>query len=487
MSKAGSVRGKGGIFQKFSAVLSTKKKPVTSGGGTLDSKSHNSAARTLVTQSVGSGIGQLAANIKTSHPQPEASKSINNASIPHSRDSSSLPTPTLTIKEEEFDESKAINYLEGVQEYSKKPSQKDGTATVTGEIRTGLDKNKQLVFYISQNDADKAEKDTLREKQQRTSEKRTTTKERAIKSFKTVAEKLVNDGHLEQGKLTEVFTPIEKNKSIDFQSIQKLKKLLEDSRTKAIEKLARDSKAADSSARAGGGVDIATGSVVSSGNPFDDIIESGVSPTNVTTQSTKVINNQPPRASPPSRPPLEAKTEDKTSPKSPGVSGFFSPFIEFFSSIADWISNLISPVPKKNIIVEKSGNGPTNSMPPPTSIQTNSSIATSNLSSASNQLEESASQLTDDRQFTNEGSANFNAYVDNFSAYQAANIHLDPNKDYAKSASLDAAEFYLSFWSKLPDLTTADRESIKVAVTLLDQFRPNSKILKAAKLKSPTT
>ena len=242
-----------------------------------------------------------------------------------------------------------------------------------------------------------------------------------------------------------------------------------------------DSKAADSSARAGGGVDIATGSVVSSGNPFDDIIESGVSTTNVTTQSTKVINNQPPRASPPSRPPLEAKTEDKTSPKSAGVSGFFSPFLKFFSSIADWISNLISPVPKKNIIVEKSGNGPKNSMPPPTTAQTNSSIATSNLSSASNQPEESASQFTD------EGVNNFNAYVNNFSAYQAANIHLDPNKDYAKSASLDAAEFYLSFWSKLPDLTTADRESIKVAVTLLDQFRPNSKILKAAKLKSPTT
>ena len=120
-------------------------------------------------------------------------------------------------------------------------------------------------------------------------------------------------------------------------------------------------------------------------------------------------------------------------------------------------------------------------MPPPTTAQTNSSIATSNLSSASNQPEESASQFTD------EGVNNFNAYVNNFSAYQAANIHLDPNKDYAKHASLDAAEFYLSFWSKLPDLTTADRESIKVAVTLLDQFRPNSKILKAAKLKSPTT
>ena len=481
MSKAGSVRGKSGIIETVKATFRKKKKSVTSEGGALDGKSHNSAARRRVAESVGVHSSQLAANIKTSHPQPEASKSINNASIPHSRDSSSLPTPTLTIKEEEFDESKAINYLEGVQEYSKKPSQKDGTATVAGEIRTGLDENKQLVFYISQNDADKAEKDTLREKQQRTSEKRTTTKERAIKSFKTVAEKLVNDGHLEQGKLTEVFTPIEKNKSIDFQSIQQLKELLEDSRTKAIEKLARDSKAADSSARAGGGVDIATGSVVSSGNPFDDIIESGVSPTNVTTQSTKVINNQPPRASPPSRPPLEAKTENKTSPKSAGVSGFFSPFLKFFSSIADWISNLISAVPKKNIIVEKSGNGPTNSMPPPTTAQTNSSIATSNLSSTSNQPEESASQFTD------EGVNNFNAYVNNFSAYQAANIHLDPNKDYAKNASLDAAEFYLSFWSKLPDLTTADRESIKVAVTLLDQFRPNSKILKAAKLKSPTT
>ena len=267
------------------------------------------------------------------------------------------------------------------------------------------------MFYISQNGADKAEKKTTRKEQQRTLENKKKTATRAIKSFKTVAEKLVNDGHLEQGKLTEVFTPIEKNKSIDSQSIQQLKKLLEDGRKNTNEKLVLDSKAADSSARAGGGVDIATGSVVSSGNPFDDIIESGVSTTNVTTQSTKVINNQPPRASPPSRPPLEAKTENKTSPKSAGVSGFFSPFLKFFSSIADWISNLISAVPKKNIIVEKSGNGPTNSMPPPTSVQTNSSIATSNLSSASNQLEESASQLTDDRQFTNEGNANFNAYV----------------------------------------------------------------------------
>ena len=481
MSKAERVGRNGGIIETVRSTFRKKKKSVTSEGGALDGKSHNSAARRRVAESVGVHSSQLAANIKTSHPQSEASKSINNASIPHSRDSSSLPTPTLTIKEEEFDVSKAINYLEGVQEYSKKPSQKDGTATVAGEIRTGLDENKQLVFYISQNGADKAEKKTTRKEQQRTLENKKKTATRAIKSFKTVAEKLVNDGHLEQGKLTEVFTPIEKNKSIDFQSIQQLKELLEDSRTKAIEKLARDSKAADSSARAGGGVDIATGSVVSSGNPFDDVIESGVSTTNVTTQSTKVINNQPPRASPPSRPPLEAKTEDKTSPKSAGVSGFFSPFLKFFSSIADWISNLISAVPKKNIIVEKSGNGPTNSMPPPTTAQTNSSIATSNLSSTSNQPEESASQFTD------EGVNNFNAYVNNFSAYQAANIHLDPNKDYAKNASLDAAEFYLSFWSKLPDLTTADRESIKVAVTLLDQFRPNSKILKAAKLKSPTT
>ena len=481
MSKAGSVRGKSGIIETVKATFRKKKKPVTSEGGALDGKSHNSAARRRVAESVGVHSSQLAANIKTSHPQSEASKSINNASIPHSRDSSSLPTPTLTIKEEEFDVSKAINYLEGVQAYSKKPSQKDGAATVAGEIRTGRDENKQLVFYISQNGADKAEKKTTRKEQQRTLENKKKTATRAIKSFKTVAEKLVNDGHLEQGKLTEVFTPIEKNKSIDSQSIQQLKKLLEDGRKNANEKLVLDSKAADSSARAGGGVDIATGSVVSSGNPFDDIIESGVSTTNVTTQSTKVINNQPPRASPPSRPPLEAKTEDKTSPKSAGVSGFFSPFLKFFSSIADWISNLISAVPKKNIIVEKSGNGPTNSMPPPTTAQTNSSIATSNLSSASNQPGESASQFTD------EGVNNFNAYVNNFSAYQAANIHLDPNKDYAKSASLDAAEFYLSFWSKLPDLTTADRESIKVAVTLLDQFRPNSKILKAAKLKSPTT
>ena len=480
MSKAGSVRGKSGIIETVKATFRKKKKSVTSEGGALDGKSHNSAARRRVAESVGVHSSQLAANIKTSHPQSEASKSINNASIPHSRDSSSSP-PTLVINKAEFDVSKAINYLEGVQEYSKKPSQKDGTATVAGEIRTGLDENKQLVFYISQNGADKAEKKTTRKEQQRTLENKKKTATRAIKSFKTVAEKLVNNGHLEQGKLTEVFTPIEKNKSIDFQSIQQLKKLLEDSRTKAIEKLARDSKAADSSARAGGGVDIATGSVVSSGNPFDDVIESGVSTTNVTTQSTKVINNQPPRASPPSRPPLEAKTENKTSPKSAGVSGFFSPFLKFFSSIADWISNLISAVPKKNIIVEKSGNGPTNSMPPPTTAQTNSSIATSNLSSTSNQPEESASQFTD------EGVNNFNAYVNNFSAYQAANIHLDPNKDYAKNASLDAAEFYLSFWSKLPDLTTADRESIKVAVTLLDQFRPNSKILKAAKLKSPTT
>ena len=472
MSKAGSAGRNGGIIETVKATLRKKKKSVTSEGGALDGKSHNSAARRRVAESVGVHSSQLAANIKTSHPQSEASRSINTASIPHSRDSSS--PPTLVISKAEFDVSKAINYLEGVQAYSKKPSQKDGAATVAGEIRTGRDENKQLVFYISQNGADKAEKKTTRKEQQRTLENKKKTATRAIKSFKTVAEKLVNDGHLEQGKLTEVFTPIEKNKSIDSQSIQQLKKLLEDGRKNTNEKLVLDSKAADSSARAGGGVDIATGLVVSSGNPFDDIIESGVSTTNVTTQSTKVINNQPPRASPPSRPPLEAKTEDKTSPKSAGVSGFFSPFLKFFSSIADWISNLISPVPKKNIIVEKSGNGPKNSMPPPTTAQTNSSIATSNLSSASNQPEESASQFTDED-------------VNNFSAYQAANIHLDPNKDYAKSASLDAAEFYLSFWSKLPDLTTADRESIKVAVTLLDQFRPNSKILKAAKLKSPTT
>ena len=479
MSKAGSVRGKSGIIETVKATFRKKKKPVTSEGGALDGKSHNSAARRRVAESVGVHSSQLAANIKTSHPQSEASKSINNASIPHSRDSSS--PPTLVINKAEFDVSKAINYLEGVQEYSKKPSQKDGTATVAGEIRTGLDENKQLVFYISQNGADKAEKKTTRKEQQRTLENKKKTATRAIKSFKTVAEKLVNDGHLEQGKLTEVFTPIEKNKSIYFQSIQKLKKLLEDSRTKAIEKLARDSKAADSSARAGGGVDIATGSVVSSGNPFDDVIESGVSTTNVTTQSTKVINNQPPRASPPSRPPLEAKTEDKTSPKSAGVSGFFSPFLKFFSSIADWISNLISPVPKKNIIVEKSGNGPTNSMPPPTTAQTNSSIATSNLSSTSNQPEESASG------YTVKGVADFNAYVDNFSAYKATNIHFDPNKDYAKNASLDVAEFHLSFLSKLPDLTTADQKSMEVAMTLLSKFRPNSEALKAAQLKSPTT
>ena len=132
-------------------------------------------------------------------------------------------------------------------------------------------------------------------------------------------------------------------------------------------------------------------------------------------------------------------------------------------------------------------------MPPPTSVQTNSSIATSNLSSASNQLEESASQLTDDRQFTNEGNANFNAYVKNFEAYRATNMHLDANKDYAKSASLDVAEYHLSFLSKLPNLTPPDQKSMEIVMTLLGEFRPNSEVLKAAnavkaaKLQMPTT
>ena len=116
--------------------------------GSLIGKSPNGAARRRVVESVGVLSSQLAANIKTSRPQSEAGKPINNASIPQSKDSSSSP-PTLVINKAEFDVNKAISYLEGVQEYSKKPSQKDGVATVTGEIRAGLDESKQSVFYIS--------------------------------------------------------------------------------------------------------------------------------------------------------------------------------------------------------------------------------------------------------------------------------------------------------------------------------------------------
>ena len=110
--------------------------------------------------------------------------------------------------------------------------------------------------------------------------------------------------------------------------------------------------------------------------------------------------------------------------------------------------------------------------------QINSSITTSNLSNVSNQIEESASQFTD------KGVNDFNAYIKNFAAYKASNSYLDKEQDYAKNPSLDAAEFYLSFWNKLPDLTKADRKSIDVAVMLPDKFRPNSEVLKAAKLQT---
>ena len=456
----------------------------------VSDKQSNDSAKIRVDEKTNSGS---TTNIKTPLKiPPQTSAALSSKPISPPANSGFMTT------EEDFNLQEAISYLDGL-----KPTKNTAGSTKTEkheeiEIRAGMTKNNQVVFYLSNSKS--KNKDQIRKQQQRESEPPTTTRNRAITMFKEVAQSLVNEGYLTQEALTTVFEPIEKQ--IDLSESNALLKLLEKGNRSKNEALAASSSTSqpvystgDNSVRdlvaapssllttlpTKNEVDLNPSATLSSvnppsTNPFESTTDT-TSVTNNTSIQLPIKNESKPNADVGGDKPsnLNTKTNSSQSQPHPPLDSIKTPkekasigfFASIFSSITGWFSSLF-PSTRKLPIFHPVG---------------------------SEKIARSADKTTIDGP-TNAGNAMFYKFANEFGNAKIRHQSFEATADDKDSQLLDSAEHHLNLYNDLmtkSPLADGDKKNYEAAVELLTRHRTTSEVLrvanaaKAAKLQTPTT
>jgi hypothetical protein len=135
--------------------------------------------------------------------------------------------PNLKIRQDEFDLSKAIEFLNDVKNYGKKF---DVETNSKARIRIGeIKDSNELSFYVSTKDTRKTKK-IERAEEGRKTENKTTTTYRAITMLRSIADSLAGQNRLSTEKVNKVFSAVEKQGYISVNDVSTLLNLLETGR-----------------------------------------------------------------------------------------------------------------------------------------------------------------------------------------------------------------------------------------------------------------
>ena len=135
--------------------------------------------------------------------------------------------PNLKIRQDEFDLSKAIEFLNDVKNYGKKF---DVESNSKARIRIGeIKDSNELSFYVSTKDTRKTKK-IERAEEGRKAENKTTTTYRAITMLRSIADSLAGQNRLSTVKVNKVFSVVEKQGHISVNDVSTLLNLLETGR-----------------------------------------------------------------------------------------------------------------------------------------------------------------------------------------------------------------------------------------------------------------
>ena len=163
------------------------------------------------------------------------SQSNNETSSTHKKNRSAVQSaekPNLKIKRDEFDLSKAIEFLNKVKNFGSKFS---SASNAKARIRAGEIKDTgELSFYISTKANSKAKKTTRRAEGRKAEDKNISTS-RAITVLRAIADSLVKQKRLDVDEVNKIFSAIEKQGFISVNDASVLLDLLETGRRAVYE------------------------------------------------------------------------------------------------------------------------------------------------------------------------------------------------------------------------------------------------------------
>jgi hypothetical protein len=140
--------------------------------------------------------------------------------------------PNLKIRQDEFDLSKAIEFLNDVKNYGKKF---DVESNSKARIRVGdITDTNELIFYVSTKNNRKTKK-TDRVEEGRRAENKTTTTNRAITMLRSIAESLAGQNRLSAEEVNKVFSAFDYQGYISVNDASTLLDLLETGRRAVYE------------------------------------------------------------------------------------------------------------------------------------------------------------------------------------------------------------------------------------------------------------